>query len=379
MSNRQANASVIWTLSGGGSCRTGRFPLPVRPASRPARRISAHGALHASVVFDNQGRCFVADMAGWIQAFSAQGKLLWQSQLDGGISGTPAVDLARDSIYLGTHHGSVFALRNSDGAVLWKQTLPTTTDGRIMADLLLAAPQGWLVVSSWGGKFHAIETSSGAIAHSWDAGFTPQSGASADGQGNLYFLRAVKGGGVLLVRISPTGLETILHRQPEGNREARRTIVVASPVLDEMTRTIYWVANQEQEGVLLACSMDDDQIRWQQRFPRAIVATPALGANGQIWVADLDGAVRLLQSDGSLRASYSTGADYLLAGPVTDADGQAWIADPLGQLHALDSRGRGRIVYEAPRSIQARPAFDREGNLYVATTDPKVLVFQNRA
>ncbi|HSA01472.1 MAG TPA: hypothetical protein P5055_12120, partial [Candidatus Paceibacterota bacterium] len=80
-----------------------------------------------------------------------------------------------------------------------------------------------------------------------------------------------------------------------------------------------------------------------------------------------------------LRASYSTGAGYLLAGPVTDADGQAWIAVPLGQLHALDSRGRGRIVYEAPRSIQARPAFDREGNLYVATTDPKVLVFQNRA
>jgi hypothetical protein len=247
-----------------------------------------------------------------------------------------------------------------------------------MADLLLALPQQWIIASSWGGKYHALDSSSGETVHAWDAGISPQCGASADAQGNLYLLRSTRGEGVQLVRANPAGHETVIHRQPEGKRDPRRAIVAASSVLDEVRRVVYWVANQDREAVLLACSMDDNHLRWQRSLPKAVVGTPALGSNGSVWVAALDGFVHIFHADGLPLARYATETDYLLAGPVTDSNGNAWLGDPLGQLHHMDSKGNGRVVYEALRSVQARPAFDPDGNLYFAATDRSVLIFRNR-
>gem|GEM_PF-474484 len=378
MTNRFADGSEVWSAAGGGPGRQGLWDGRVLIESTPVWCLAVKGAVQASVVFDAAGRSLVADMAGWVHAFSVEGRLLWGRQIEGAVSATPAVDTTRDRVFAGTHLGWVYAMRASDGAVLWRQRLPTRSDARIGSDLLLTPGAAEVVSSSWGGRFCALDAGTGQTRRTWDAGLSPQAGASADRRGNLYSMRAVRGEGVVCVRLDRDGRETVLCRQPEGKRGASRMVVAAAPVVDEDRGVVFFCVNGDRETTLHAWSLRDERVLWTRQMPRFTVATPALRPDGAVVVAGMDGAVRAFAVGGAPLFSYATGADYLLAGPVCDAAGTAFVGDPLGRLHAVDQNGAGRAVFEAPRSIQARPAFDWNGHLHVACTDRTVRVFRNR-
>lgn len=341
-------------------------------------RLPTRGAVQASVVFDPCDRMLVADMSGCVQAFSSEGAPLWQRQLEGAISATPAVDVQDGRVFVGTHLGWVYALNSAEGTVVWRRRLPTKSDARVVSDLMVAPVRRQVVLSSWGGVFHALAVATGLTQQTWDAGIAPQAAASADARGNLYFARAVRGQGVSCVRVGPDGAETLLVRQSEGKRGASRMVVAAAPVLDENRGVIYLITNGDRETTLRAWSAPNDRLLWKQEIPRFTTATPALRADGAIVLAGMDGALRAFSAEGSPILHYPTGAEYLLAGPVSDAEGTVFLGDPLGQVHIVDKAGSGRIVFEAVRSIQARPAFDRLGNLCVPGTDRTVYVFRNQ-
>jgi len=378
MATNSQSTTRVWTAAGGPG-RAGLFPGPVRLAPKPTRRLVALGAMQASVVFDEQDRVFVADMAGWVQAFTQEGGLVWQRQLAGGVSASPAVDVEGGRVFIGTHAGWVYALQTADGAVLWRRSLPTKGDARILSDLLYLPAQQSVVLSSWGGQFHALDTASGETKHTWDAGLWPQVGASADVQGNLYCLRTRRGEGVAFFRVSPDGKETVLHNQPESRRGAQRMAVAAAPVLDEARGVVYFITNGDRDCEVHAWLLQEQRHLWKRGLPRTVMATPALGPTGNLLLADMEGSIHALAPDGASVFRYLSGADYLLAGPVCAADGHAFAGDPLGRLHAVDSTGEGGPVFEAARAIQARPAFDRRGNLYVPSTDRTIYVFRNLA
>ena len=374
-----SNPPHVWSVAGGGASRAGLIPGPVRIGPKPARRLAARGAVQASAVFDADDRVFIADMAGWIQAFASTGVPLWQHQLDGAVSATPAVDVSAGRVFVGTQTGWVYALATGDGSVLWRKSIPTRSDARIVSDLLFLATHQRVVLSSWGGRFNALDTATGEIAHTWDAGISPQAGASADTLGNCYCLRAVRGEGVAFVRVAPDGAESVLWLQPEGPRGASRMVVAAAPVLDEPRGIAYFIVNRGRDSALHAWSLRDARLLWLRDFPRMIVATPALRPDGALVIAGMDGAVRALSVDGLPLFHYQTGADYLLAGAVGDSLNTTFVGDPLGRLHVIDPGGRGRTAFETTRSLQARPAFDRRGHLYLPSTDRTVHIFRNLA
>ncbi len=378
MANNSNSTARVWTAAG-GSGRTGLFPGPVRLAPEPTRRLTARGALQASVIFDDQDRMFLADMAGWVQAFTSQGGLLWQRQLAGGTSASPALDAEGGRVFIGTHAGWVYALQSADGTVLWRRSLPTKSDARILSDLLYLPAQRSVVLSSWGGQFQTLDAASGETKHTWDAGLWPQAGASADAQGHLYCLRARRGEGVAFFRVSPDGKETVLHNQPESRRGAQRMATAAAPVLDESRGVAYFMTNGDRDCEVHAWSLREQRHLWKRGLPRTVMATPALAAAGNLLLADMEGSVHALAPDGTPAFHYVSGADYLLSGPVCSADGHTFVGDPLGRLHVVDRKGAGGPVFEAARSIQARPAFDRQGDLYVPSTDRTVYVFRNLA
>lgn len=378
MANNSNLTARVWTAAGGAG-RAGLFPGPVRLAPEPTRRLPARGAVQASVVFDAQDQVFVADMAGWVQAFTAQDGRVWQRQLEGGITASPAADAEGGRVFIGTHAGWVYALQSADGAVLWRRSLPTRNDARILSDLLYLPAQQSVVLSSWGGRFHALDAVSGETKHTWDAGLWPQVGASADAQGHLYCLRARRNEGVAFFRIAPDGKETVLHNQPESRRGAQRMAAAAAPILDETRGVAYFIANGDRDCGVHAWSLRVQRLLWKRSLPRTVMATPALGPAGNLLLADMEGTVHALAPDGASVFRYVSGTDYLLAGPACSADGHAFVGDPLGRLHVVDPAGKGGPVFESPRAIQARPAFDRWGNLYVSATDRTVYVFRNLA
>jgi len=355
------------------------FPGPVRLAPEPTRRLTARGAVQASVVFDEQDRVFVADMAGWIQAFNPQGEVRWQRRLAGGVSASPALDAEGGRVFIGNHAGWVDALQAADGNVLWRRKLPSKGDARILSDLLYLPAQRYVVLSSWGGQFHALDAASGETKHTWDAGLWPQAGASADAQGHLYCLRALRGEGVTLFSVFPDGKEIVLHTQSEGRRGAQRMVTAAATVLDESRGVAYFLVNGDRDCGVHAWSLREHRQVWRRSVPCAVVATPALGPGGNLVFADMEGSVHALAPDGATVYRYVSGAEYFLCGAVCAADGQAFVGDPLGRLHVVDRAGTGKPIFEAARSIQARPAFDQRGDLYVPSTDRTVYVFRNLA
>lgn len=376
MSTYGSQMQSTWTTAGGDATRRGAFNAVVAIAPTPARQLPATGAIHAPVVFDEKGRAFVADMTGQVQSFTPAGRPVWQRKVEGGISAAPVVDADGKMLFAGTHSGWAYGLDAASGAIVWRVEIPTKSDARILSDLLLLPKRGAVVLSSWGGRFVALDRRSGKELQSWDAGISPAAAAAADADENVYCLRAVTKAGVQLVRISGAGQESVLHQQPETDGPANRSLVAAAPAIDPERRRLYCVLNAGLRGALMAWSLDGGSVLWTRRFRAALGTTPAVAPDGMVIVTDMSGIVRSLAPDnGAVSYQYPTGSDYILAGAVCDGGGTAFVADSLGVLHEIRPTGVGRPVFELPRSAQARPSFDSRGNLYVPGTDHRVHVF----
>jgi outer membrane protein assembly factor BamB len=373
-----AEDGLAWRTAGGDNSRRGLFPRAARVQSPPARRLEARGAVQAAVVFDQTGRAFVADMAGWVQAFSSEGNLLWRARCDGGVKATPVVHPQRSCLYIATFTGSVCALDTGTGNASWRKEIHSQSDPRILSDILLLEHADLIVVSSWAGRFLAMDAKTGAKRFSWDAGIYPRAAVAADRNEKLHCLRARGANGLEWVRVDSVGNEEVLLREPEDQRGARRALVAAGPVLDEDRGVAYILLNQDKGGHLLACSMQTGAIVWRKPLPSPVQAAPTVLASGMVIVADLAGVLLGFTPEGARILHYQTGCEYLLAGGVGQADGLFFIGDPLGRVHEVDNQGVGRIVFEASRSVQARPSFDPFGCLHVPSTDRSVHVFSVR-
>jgi outer membrane protein assembly factor BamB len=373
--------SQPWICAGGDGTRRGLFGRPVLPNSQPSRRLPLSGAAQTSVVFDAEDRALVTDTAGQVQAFAAGGSALWSKELVGGISATPAVNPALNRFYVGTHAGWLCALGTEDGRSFWQQRLPTRSDARIVSDLLVVPGTDVVIASSWGGHFHAIDGATGQTRQTWDAGISPQSGVTAAGPNHIYGLRAVARRGIEWVRFSldREERERVLHVEPESARPAQRMVVAAAPVMDSERDRVYAVINQNGKARLLAWSITEEQILWSHDLPAAVVATPTVRNDGMIWIADLAGNCHGVQPDGQRRYAYQTGSEYLLAGGVVEMGGRLFLGDSWGRLHVVQPDGEGGLIFESDRALQARPSFDRHGNLYLPGTDRVVRVFRNHA
>jgi outer membrane protein assembly factor BamB len=367
--------SSIWHTAGGDNSRRGLFAGAAKIKSRPTRRIPTRGALQAPVVFDGHGTAFTADMTGEIQAVSFEGKRLWRTRVEGGVSASPAVHPVEPSLFLGTHAGWVYALDTITGVTRWRKAILTQSDPRILSDLLHHRQTGTVVLSSWGGRFVALDEQTGEARSSWDAGITPSSAVATDRNGLLYGLRAVAGKGIQLVRLSAKRDETVLFTEPESPRGVRRALVAAAPVVDDDRAIVGCVFNSDKDGVLLVWALKSESPLWRKPLAAPVQATPAILADGSLVVADLSGHLQAFTPDGAARWRYYAGCEYLLAGPVAEAGGMCAIGDPLGQIHLVGADGRGRKIFEAKRSIQARPSFSPQGRLHVPATDRTVYVF----
>ncbi len=336
------------------------------------------GAIQASVLFDQVGRACVADMSGCLRAFSEKGTIDWTLQIDAPVSATGAMDEKGGRLFVGTHSGSVYAIQSANGNVLWRKSLPSKSDPRILSNLLYLPRQDLVVLSSWGGSFVALQAVSGETQASWDAGFYPQCGTTADDSEALYFLRSLKDQGCQCASRSPKGEEQILFHEPEPPEGARRVATTAETVLDTARQRAFFLTNGNRRSVLHCWDLGQAKELWTKTLDRFVLATPTLGAGGSLYVTDLTGTLNSFSESGELRFQYSAGCDYLLAGSVCDSQGTNYFGDPLGRVHFVDGEGKGKVVFEARRAVQARPSFDLRGNLCVPCTDRHVYVFRNR-
>lgn len=368
----------VWRTAGGGNGRAGWFPQNLKPGPRPAGKLAARGAIQAAPVFDEAGKAFIADLSGGLQAWSPDGEILWRREFGDGILATPVIHPTEPHCFVGTLGGLVASVDTDTGEVRWQKALPTLADPRILSDLLVLPRAGVVVVSSWGGRFHALEVSSGESRVDWEAGIYPRSAAIADDDEVLYLQRAVWDRGVEFVRFNLREGETVLLKEPEDERGARRAVVAASPALDRDSGVVYLVSPRRHGGRMIAWSTGSNKEIWRVDLPATVQGAPTVLPGPRVVVADLAGNVLALGGDGREVYRCSLGSDYLLAGGVGLRDGTFLVGDPEGTVHAVNAQGEGRRVWESPRGVQGRLAFDPQGRLHVPCTDGFVYRFPVR-
>jgi outer membrane protein assembly factor BamB len=248
----------------------------VQPDGTPAWTIRARGRIRGSPIYHN-GLLLLVTRDGEIQAFdAASGQEVWWYTLQ-----RPATYMALDpaqagdrvpALLVGTRAGTIYRLRAADGEVLWSNDLGAE---------LRAAP-------------------------------TP----TADGR-------------------------------------------------------IYVVT---EAGQVVALDSSGSTL-WQTDLAATVVA-PALVSDGSVYVAARDGTLSALDAvDGRLRWRYASGSD-MVATPARGPDGTLYVGTDDERLLAIAPDGRLRWQVEVVGMVRSQPTLASDGMLYITTVGGRVYAFE---
>lgn len=375
----------VWRMAGGDATRKGlaAAALPLEPQLSGA--LPLKGSVKAAPVFAEDGVVFAADRAGWAHSFSADGVERWSVELDSGVDASPALSDDDATLFVGTFGGWVHALDAASGETKWKHELPSQRDPRILADLLYHHPTKSITTSSWGGKFVMLDAETGESRHEWEAGIYPRAALAADPDGLFYGLRVEWNHGTRLFCAHPiSGLEEILFQQPADSATPDHINCFAGPVIAD--DRLIAVFNRNNDSYVAAFNLTSGEMIRQSatRLPTFNVPPAILPTSG-LRLAGMDGKLYSIISSGD---SWIEGAitpleaEYALSPVICDAVGK-WINCTVTGKILLSHLEREfdlaslteRTVFQAPRSIEGRPAISPQGRLYVPCMDGKVYVF----
>jgi uncharacterized repeat protein (TIGR01451 family) len=107
----------------------------------------------------------------------------------------------------------------------------------------------------------------------------------------------------------------------------------------------------------------DGTLRWAYTTGAAISSSPAIGPDGTVYVGSLDHSVYAVRPDGTLRWSHATGGE-VYASPTVGSDGTVYVGSMEGSLYALYPDG-GLKCSRSAGPISAPVSIGPDGTLYV--------------
>jgi outer membrane protein assembly factor BamB len=111
--------------------------------------------------------------------------------------------------------------------------------------------------------------------------------------------------------------------------------------------------------------------RWSYITGFFVNSSPAIGADGTVYVGSRDDNLYALNPDGSLKWSYATGDD-VDSSPAIGADGTVYVGSNDNHLHAVNPDGSLKWSYATGSNIDSSPAVGADGTVYVGSQDFKL-------
>lgn len=109
---------------------------------------------------------------------------------------------------------------------------------------------------------------------------------------------------------------------------------------------------------------------WQARVGLANQSSPALGADGVIYVTGWDGRLHAINPDGTARWVFPFRADTV-SSPAVGVDGTVYFGARNRRLYAVDAAGQKRWEFKTGGWIDASPALGADGTIYCGSFDKK--------
>ena len=123
---------------------------------------------------------------------------------------------------------------------------------------------------------------------------------------------------------------------------------------------------------LLLChgllAQGEGTLQWTFKTGFDIVAAPALGDDGVIYVGSRDNHLYAIEPDGTEKWKFET-SNGITSAPAIDADGTIYVANVDGNLYAINPDGSEKWTFEPAESGAASDlAIDSNGSIYYAVT-----------
>ena len=290
---------------------------------------------------------------GYVSAISPEGLLIWTYNAGDGkqIWSTPALApcSSRDVVYVGANK-SLLALRQSNMSVQTSAEVMWS----VQTGAILASPSvdvlGVVYIGSLDGSFVAVRNGTVLWEHKThpiyaSAAVSNTTVFCANMEGEVFALNLTTGVIKWSVRPSKRPITSSPSLSPDG--------------------TIVYVAGQD--GHLRAFSTVDGQIKWAFNVGFVDGSSPAVSADGTIYIGSLDSYLYAVNASGVLRWKFKANGQ-IQSSPAIGAAGQLYFNSFRGTMYCVDATsGEMQWQIELNSPSFSSPSLGRHG-LYIGAS-----------
>lgn len=133
--------------------------------------------------------------------------------------------------------------------------------------------------------------------------------------------------------------------------------------------TTYYIAIDAKEALSGSITFTIVDSLWQFSAGDAITGSPAVAADGTIYVGSTDGNLYAISQAGAQLWSYQTGSSIDTCSPAVAPDGTIYTGSFDGFLHAVNSNGSQKWRFSTGDTVSNSPAIAADGTVYVKSDD----------
>ena len=120
---------------------------------------------------------------------------------------------------------------------------------------------------------------------------------------------------------------------------------------------------------LAANSFSHASMEWNASTSGVVYSSPAISADGSVYVGSNDNKLHAFNSDGSIKWTFQAG-NWVDSSPAIAADGTIYVGSWDNKLYALNPEDGSKIwEYETNSYVIASPAVGADGKIYVGSKD----------
>ena len=225
------------------------------------------------------------------------------------------------------------------------------TNGSPIVSSPAISDDGTIYFGSWNKRFYAVDVSGNAR---WEY--------ETDG--------AISASPLLLTRDMETHIyvgsgDSVMYKFDTNGRVVWKCklgeAIYSSAAASSDGETLYVGSNDNR---LYAIDTTSGKILWSQILHGKVEASPAVGSDGTIFVADFGGFVSAISRHGSIEWSYETpGRVSIVSSPTLDLEDTVYIGSKTKQVLAIRRDGTLKWSYSLDENVDSTLTLDRDGDL----------------